>query len=154
LTKVKASVEVPGRIADAEGLWYDLARWPSFVEGFSHVVRADPEWPASGTLTWTSTPHGRGRVVERVTRHEVRVGQSAAVEDERLRGEQTVSFEGGPGGATTRITIALDYALKERAPLSALTDLFFIRRAVRESLQRTLVRFERERRGDADLLPD
>ena len=154
MSRVKASAEVPGRISEAETLWYDVTRWPAFVDGFSHVVRADPEWPESGSLTWASTPHGRGRVIERVTEYELRVGQTARVEDERLAGEQTVSFEAGPGDGTTRVTLALDYALKEQAPLSALTDLLFIRRAVRESLQRTVTRFARERRGDAELTVD
>jgi uncharacterized membrane protein len=154
VSRVKVTTDVPGRISDAEALWYDLQRWPSFVEGFSHVKSKDPEWPQSGTLTWDSTPHGRGRVVERVTQYEVRVGQTAQVEDERLRGEQAVAFTGVGAGETTRVTLTLNYSIKDGRPLSALTDLLFIRRAVRESLQRTLDRFARERRGDVELLPD
>jgi polyketide cyclase/dehydrase/lipid transport protein len=150
LSRVKASVEVPGRISEAEGLWYDLSRWPAFVDGFSHVVRVADEWPAGGRLTWDSTPHGRGRVIEQVTRHEQRVGQTALVEDSRLRGKQIVEFEGVSDA--TRVTLALEYTLKNDAPLAGLTDLFFIRRAVRESLERTLARFARERRGDAELI--
>jgi uncharacterized membrane protein len=151
MSRVRASAEVPGRISEAEALWYDLARWPAYVDGFSHVVRREDGWPEGGTLTWDSTPHGRGRVRERVTRYELRVGQSADIEDQRLRGRQTVAFEGARED-TTRITITLEYELKERRPLSAVADLLFIRRAVRESLERTLVRFARERRGDAELL--
>jgi hypothetical protein len=153
VSRVKAAAEVPGRISEAEALWYDLTRWAAFVEGFSHVKRVDPQWPEAGTLTWDSTPHGRGRVRERVTRYEVRVGQTAQVEDSRLAGEQTVTFEGIGDGGSTRVTLELEYSIKEARPLSGLTDLLFIRRAVRESLQRTLDRFARERRGDAELLP-
>jgi uncharacterized membrane protein len=153
VSRVKASAEVPGRISEAEALWYDVTRWPSFVDGFSHVKSMDPQGPEGGTLTWDSTPHGRGRVRERVTRYELRVGQTAQVEDSRLSGEQSVAFEGVGSGETTRVTLTLEYSLKEARPLSAVTDLLFIRRAVRESLQRTLERFARERRGDAELLP-
>jgi uncharacterized membrane protein len=148
---VKVSVEVPGRISEAEELWYDLRRWPAFVDGFSHVHKVDESWPRSGLLTWMSTPHGRGRVLERVIRHEQRVGQTVEVEDEKLRGEQTLAFEAQPEDRT-RIVLIFDYSLKNPAPLSVVTDLLFIRRAVRESMQRTLARFARERRGDAELL--
>ena len=152
MSRVKVTAEVPGRISEAEALWYDLSRWPAFVDGFGHVKSVDESWPASGTLKWDSTPHGRGRVVERVTRFEQRVGQTVQIEDETLRGEQTLAFTGGPGGETTRITITFEYSLKDQRPLSALTDLLFIRRAVREALQRTVDRFARERRGDAELI--
>jgi len=33
MRKVRATVDVVGSVADAEGLWYDLHRWPGFVEG-------------------------------------------------------------------------------------------------------------------------
>ena len=150
MTRVAAHAVVPGRIADAEELWYDVGRWPNFVDGFSHVVRRDDAWPREGTLVWDSTPRGRGRVIERVTSHEVRTGQAVEVEDERLRGVQTVKFAGE--AENTRVTLELDYTLKERNPFSPLVDLLFIRRAVRDSLQRTVTRFARERRGDAELI--
>jgi uncharacterized membrane protein len=151
VSRVSVSAHVPGRISEAEALWYDLSRWPAFVDGFGHVAKVDESWPESGALTWTSTPHGRGRVIERVKRYEVRVGQTSEVEDTQLHGEQTVAFEGGPEG-TTRVTITLDYELKEKRVLGAVSDLLFIRRSLRESLQRTLARFARERRGDAELI--
>ena len=151
MSRVRATVEVPGRISEAEALWYDLKRWPAFVDGFSHLHRVDDDWPASGTLSWISTPHGRGRVLERVTSYEPRVGQDADIEDEKLRGEQSVEFQAAGDGAT-RVTVTFNYELKERRPLSGVTDLLFIRRAMRESLERTVARFARERRGDADLL--
>jgi uncharacterized membrane protein len=90
-------------------------------------------------------------VLERVIRHEQRVGQTVEVEDEKLRGEQTLAFEAQPEDRT-RVVLTFDYSLKNPAPLSVVTDLLFIRRAVRESMQRTLARFARERRGDAELL--
>jgi hypothetical protein len=151
MTRVVVNTVVPGRIVEAEELWYDVNRWPNFVDGYSHVVQRDEGWPREGVLIWDSTPHGRGRVLERVQRHEVRAGQSVAVEDERLRGVQSVAFAAGDGETTT-VTLALEYELKERNPLTPLVDALFIRRSVRESLQRTLSRFARERRGDAELI--
>jgi hypothetical protein len=149
MSRVSASTVVPGRISEAEALWYDLSRWPSFVDGFSHVVRSDEAWPQAGQLVWDSTPNGRGRVVERVTRHELRTGHASEVEDERLQGIQTVAFEGA--GEDTRVTLSLEYALKQTNLVSPLVDLFFVRRALRDSLERTLARFARERRGDVEL---
>ena len=45
----------------------------------------------------------------------------------------------------------LDYELKTRNLFTPLTDALFIRRSLRESLTRTLLRFARERRGDMEL---
>ena len=49
------------------------------------------------------------------------------------------------------MALELEYELKDRNALSPLTDALFIRRALRDSLKRSLVRFARERRGDIDL---
>ena len=59
-----AAITLPDvRIADAEALWYDLERWPSFVEGFKHVVIVGGGWPAVGAvLFWECGTDGRGRV--------------------------------------------------------------------------------------------
>ena len=42
---------VEGPVGAAEQLWYDPTRWPSFVDGFGHVVRVDEGWPAAGDNT-------------------------------------------------------------------------------------------------------
>jgi uncharacterized membrane protein len=147
--RARAAIEVGGSVEDAEALWYDLQRWPTFIDGFARVVRSDG-WPAGGgTLVWDSTPAGRGRVVEHVTAQVDGEGQTAEVEDPRLSGTQTVAFsplENGVG-----VTLALDYKLKQGGPLRALADLFFIGRAMRDSLRRTLVRFARELESGAEL---
>jgi hypothetical protein len=144
-----ASVDVPGLASAAEELWYDPVRWPAWIDGFAHVVELPEGWPAEGQLVWTSTPEGRGRVLENVIAYEPRAGQTLAVEDGRLRGTQRVEFTPGPD--TVTVTLSLDYELKERAPLTWLFDLLFVRRAVVASLRRTLARFARERRGDTEL---
>ena len=148
--KAQARTHVAGvRVSDAEALWYDRSRWPSFVDGYAHTATVDPDWPQAGaTHVWDSHPGGRGRVIERVTAYEPRTGQTAEVEDEKLSGVQRLGF--APEGDGVDVTLALDYRLKNGGPLQALTDLFFIRRALTDSNKRTLSRFARELRAETD----
>ncbi len=140
--RASARAAVPGRVSDAEALWYDERRWPAFVDGFGHVTRREGEWPQVGAVVlWASTPGGRGLVREQVLAYEVRGGCTTAVEDESITGTQTVAF--APGA----ITLELDFALKRRNVLTAL----FVRRAFGDSLRRTVARFARELRGDLEL---
>ena len=148
--RASASITVPGRAAEAEALWYDRTRWPAWVDGFGHVVKLDEGWPEpDARLLWDSKPGGRGRVVERVRAYEARVGQTLEVEDEQLRGSQRVAFS--PSADAVQVTLELEYELKERNALTPLTDALFIRRALRDSLKRSLARFARERRSDLEL---
>jgi hypothetical protein len=150
--RASATITVPGRAFETEQLWYDPTRWPSWVDGFAHVVRLDEQlWPDAGaTLVWNSRPGGRGRVAEKVIGYEQRTGQTLQVEDERLRGTQTVRFD--PAGDDTRVTLTLTYALKRSSPLTPAIDWLFVRRAINDSLGRTLRRFAHERRGDLNPL--
>jgi len=152
MRRVGASVELPGtRIAEAEALWYDLRRWPSFVEGFKHVVRVKGEWPQAGSeLLWESVPAGRGRVLEKVTVFTQREGQRAEILDPRIRGVQEVRFE-AVDGRSALVTLTLEYELVQPGPLGPLTDFFFIRRAQQDALRRTLLRFARELASDREL---
>ena len=150
MPRVRAAVTVPGLASEAEALWYDPRRWPVWIDGFGHLVKLEGEWPAPGArAVWDSKPGGRGRVVERVAAYETRAGQTLEVEDEKLRGTQTVTFE--PGAGDVEVALELEYELKEANVFTPLTDLLFIRRALRESLRRTLVRFARELRADREL---
>ena len=88
-------------------------------------------------------------MLETVTAYEPRGGQTLAVEDSRLRGTQRVAFTPGPDDA--KVTLSLEYEIKERTPLTWLVDLLFVRREIVASLRRTLARFARERRGDMEL---
>jgi hypothetical protein len=146
-SRASATTLVPGRAAAAEELWYDPHRWAAWVDGFGHVIRLEGDWPQVGArLVWESPPKGRGRVQELVTAYEPRSGQSLDVEDERLRGTQTVSFE--PVGDEVRVTLTLEYDLKQRNVLTPLVDRVFIRRELSDSLRRTLTRFGHERRAE------
>jgi Polyketide cyclase / dehydrase and lipid transport len=149
--RVGAEIEVDAALPDVEELWFDVRRWASFVDGFAHVVGQESGWPAAGgRLVWDSTVRGRGRVVERVTSHEPGQGQAVEFEDPRMRGSQEVRFTRLQDG--TAIGLQLDYKLKDANPLTPVVDLLFIRRSLRDSLRRTLTRFARELKADADLL--
>ena len=151
MSRARATTTVPGRIIEAEELWYDPHRWAAWIDGFGHVAKLEGEWPRVGArLLWDSRPHGRGRVAERVTAYEPRAGQTLEVEDGKLTGLQAVTFE--PIDDQVRISLTLEYTLKDRTPITPILDLAFIRRALRASLQRTLARFGHERRAEATKL--
>ena len=149
--RARAEIEVAGQISEAERLWYDLDRWPSFVDGFGHVTKRQGDWPRAGSrIVWNSGPAGRGTVSETVTAYEVRVAQTVDVEDPRMTGTQRISF--APAGeGRCRVSLELDYRLKQGGPLSGVVDALFVRRALRDALRRTLARFARELRSDREL---
>lgn len=153
--KARADITLPGRIGEAEALWYDTRRWPSFIDGFHHVASRDDGWPATGSIIWDSTPGGRGRVWETTERHEPRVEHIARVEDEKMTGTQTVRFA-AHGQDRVRMTLELRYELKDKplGPASAVVDALFIRPRQREALARTLARFSRELASDRALESD
>jgi hypothetical protein len=139
-------------VADAEALWSDLRRWPGFVDGFASVGRIEGEWPRlRARLVWDSRPGGRGRVVEQVVAHAPGASQRVRVEDAQLRGTQAVSFEARENGC--EMTLELAYELKRPGFGGVLTDVFFVRHALRESLRRTLERFAIELQADRELTP-
>lgn len=148
---VRVTQELPAQVSFAESLWYDVSRWPAFVDGFGHVRKLEGDWPCEGArVQWQSTPDGRGLVNERVTAYEVRSGQTVAVEDPRIAGEQVVTFAPAGDGAST-MTVELRYRLKDRTPVTPIVDALFVRRAFKDAMARTLSRFRRELAGDLAL---
>ncbi len=149
---ISARRVLPGAIvAEAEALWHDLARWPGFVDGFATIGRLEGSWPQKGArVVWDSRPGGRGRVVEKVLSHEPGAAHSVRVEDPQLHGTQTVRF--APLGESCEVTLELAYELKRPGIGGAVTDVFFVRHALRESLRRTLERFAIELQADRDLI--
>jgi uncharacterized membrane protein len=136
---------------DAWSLWTDIARWPTFVEGFGHVVEQAPQWPAPGArVVWTSTPGGRGRVTEKVTASEEGAAFATQVFEEALAGTQLATFERAEDGRT-RVELRLDYQLARGGPFKAVADVLFIRRALNQALNRTLERFATEAAEEAAL---
>jgi uncharacterized membrane protein len=141
--RVRASIQVPALASEAEALWYNTSRWPTFIDGLHHVARVEGDWPRSGgRVLWDSKAGGRGRVQERVVTYAAREGQTVDVEDEKIRGTQRVTFTPADDGVV--VALELQYELKEARAAMALVDLLFIRRPQRESLQRTLRRFRIE----------
>jgi hypothetical protein len=141
--RVRASITIPALASEAESLWYDTNRWPTFIDGLHHIVRLEGDWPRAGArVLWDSNPNGRGRVQERVTAYAAREGQTLAVEDEKISGTQRITFTPTDEGVV--VGLELQYELKEARVAMGLVDLLFIRRPQRDSLQRTLRRFRTE----------
>jgi len=148
---VTSAGEVPLDPEDAAALWRDPTRWPSFVEGFARVVEQRGEWPAEGArVVWESGPGGRGRVTETVREHEPR-RFATLIYEQRLAGTQTAVFEPAAADGRTRISVQLEYDLVDAGPLAGLTDLLFIRRALRDAQVRTLRRYAVEAEEQAGL---
>jgi hypothetical protein len=146
-----ASAEAEVRLAPeaALRLWRDLSRWSTFVEGFARAIEVDSGWPGEGSrVVWESIPSGRGRVTEKVV--ESAPGQFATmVFEDRLSGRQTLRAIESEAGA--RVELALEYTLTSYGPLGPLADAIFIRRALRDSLRRTMQRFAVEAEEEAGL---
>ena len=135
----------------AWALWTDVRRWPTFIEGFGHVLEQSGEWPGQGArVVWQSTPGGRGRVTEKVTASQRGTTFATRVFEEALNGTQLVRFQSGEAGRA-RVELRLDYELARRGPLQAVADVLFIRRALNQALTRTLARFATEATEEAAL---
>lgn len=145
----RAEAELPLTPEAVLQLWTDVSRWPSFVEGFARVVELDPEWPKEGSRAiWESVPAGRGRVTEKVA--DGAPGRFATlVFEDRLSGRQTVRAIESEAGA--RVELSLEYTLTSYGLLGPLADVIFIRRALRDSLRRTITRFGVEAQDEAGL---
>jgi hypothetical protein len=141
--RASASESFPASVEEAETLWYDTGRWPAWIDGLAEVTEIAGPWPGTGAaVTWESNPAGRGRVLEQVLSYRPRAGQTLAVEDDSIRGRQSVAFSEIDGGV--RLEFTLEYELKQRSILTPVVDVLFIRRAMTSSLQATLQRFGAE----------
>jgi Polyketide cyclase / dehydrase and lipid transport len=146
----RADAEVALTPEAALRLWTDLSRWASFIEGFARVVESDREWPArESRVIWESIPAGRGRVTEKVVEPPAAGSFATMVFEDRLAGRQT--FHAVESAAGARVELALEYTLTRYGPLGAVADAIFIRRALRDSLRRTMARFAVEAQDEAGL---
>jgi hypothetical protein len=149
VTTTSARAAVPLPPGAAIRLWTDVRRWPTFVDGFGHALEVSPDWPAVGArVVWEARTGGRGRVTERVVesggdRFATRMFEKALVGTQLLR-----VADGGEG---TEVELTLDYELARYGPLRVLADAFFVRRAIRGGLSRTLFRFAVEAEEEAGL---
>jgi hypothetical protein len=157
VARADGPVEVPAVTAAA--LWTNTDRWATFIEGFAHVNERKDGWPEpGGKLVWRSIPGGRGIVTERVLQSERAADGStrivSRVFEEALTGTQTVWFTATNAGC--ELTIELDYELAPNTVmrtgvLGKVTNALFIRRALSDSLARTVRRFATEAREEASL---
>jgi Polyketide cyclase / dehydrase and lipid transport len=148
---VEARAAVPLPPAEVLELWLNTERWPTFVEGFGHLVQAEPGWPEPGARAiWESIPGGRGRVTERILERDARRIVSE-VSEEALGGTQTLRVEAAQGADGSVVDLALEYELTRSGPLREVADAIFIKRALRDSLRRTLRRFAVEAEEEAGL---
>ncbi len=149
--RTRVALDLAHPPADVWAMWSDLGRWPSIVDGFARVDKLEGEWPQDGArLLWRSHPGGRGLVVERVVTSHEPARLATEIEDEKLRGIQTLELAALDEG--TEVALALDYELKTPPPLAFVIDPLFIRRALGDSLRRTLARLGRELDADRELL--
>jgi Polyketide cyclase / dehydrase and lipid transport len=133
----------------AQRLWTDTTRWPTFVDGFGHVLEQDERWPEPGAkVVWQSGPAGRGRVTERIRENAAGVVSTDIFEDQ-MTAVQTARFAADGDGC--EVVLELDYELTRGGPLRKLTDVIFIRRALAMALDRTLRRFSTEAADEATL---
>ena len=154
MSKVEAAVEIEAPLAEVWDLYFDDARWASWVDGFSAVVSQLGYPERGGALNWRSTPAGRGEVHERVLAHEPRSLHRIEYSDPGSAGTLETAFEMLPAasadsGRRTRVTQRLEYRVTTGGLLAPITDLLFIRGQMRGSLQRSLadLRLEAERTG-------
>ena len=158
MAKAEASVEIGAPLAEVWDLYFDPARWASWVDGFASVAGSEAYPDVGGTLRWRSTPAGRGEVSERVLEHRPRSLHRIAFEDPGSEGELETTFEMLPAesaqsGRRTKVAQRLVYKVKAGGPLRPITDFLFIRPQMRSSLQRSLLEFrlEAERSGGTQL---
>ena len=158
MRRASARTSLPLPPGEVLGLWSDVDRWPSFVEGFARRLELAGGWPEpGGRVVWESTPDGRGRVTETVLEN-APDRFSTQVYDKALTGTQTLravpandGSEGESSGAGCSVELSLEYELTRYGPLRGLADALFIRRALRDSLRRTLYRFSIEVEEEAHL---
>lgn len=155
MARVEASVEIDAPLADVWNLYFDPARWASWVDGFSSVASSDGYPEPGGMLTWRSTAAGRGQVRERVAEHLPRSLHRIEFEDPESSGELETTFGMLPSESGRRVKVSqgLTYRLTSGGPLRAVTDVLFIRPQMRRSLERSLIelRLEAERSGGTQL---
>ena len=149
MRRASARSSLPLPPSEALALWSDVERWPSFVEGFARRLELTDAWPEpGGRVVWESTPDGRGRVTEKVTENAAD-RFSTQVYEKALIGTQTLRVL--PASDGSEAELSLEYELTRYGPLGGVADALFIRRALRDSLRRTLNRFGIEAEEAAEL---
>ena len=149
MRRASARTSLPLPPAEVLRLWSDVERWSSFVEGYARRLELARGWPEpGGRVVWESTPDGRGRVTETVLEN-APDRFSTQVFEKALTGTQTLRTV--PADDGSEVELSLEYELTRYGPLRGVADALFIRRALRDSLRRTLYRFSIEAEEEAHL---
>lgn len=136
------SVLIAAPLAPVWEHYFEPRGWPGWVDGFRAVESSSGYPERGGTLTWRSTPAGRGTVRERVIEHQPRRRHEIEFSDPESSGTLLTTLE--VEGEATRVELELRYSLASRGPLAGLTERLFVRSQVRRSLQRSLLRLKHE----------
>jgi polyketide cyclase/dehydrase/lipid transport protein len=140
MSVVRAASEFPGTVHEAECCWLDTSSWPAWVDGLERIVECSPDWPRPGShVIWQSGPAGRGRVTERVRRHDPLASLTVEIGDASIAATQRVSFT--PGDDAVAVELTLDYTIRRQSIVTPVVDVLFIRGAMRRSIATTLARF-------------
>ena len=127
-----------------------MARAPKTKRDRSREAARDAVAQVGGVAQGAEpTPAGRGRVTEKVVEGQAPDRFVTQVFEKRLHGRQSFRVVESEGGS--RAELALEYQLTKYGPLGAVADAIFIRRAIRDSLRRTLLRFSVEAEEEAGL---
>jgi hypothetical protein len=140
---VRETITFEGSVHEALTVWCDTAKWPSWVEGLDRILERSGDWPeVGGVVRWQSNPSGRGTVVEQVTAYEPLELIESAIDEDQMTAIQAVTF--APQEGNVVVTLAMNYRIRRRHPLTPLIDFAFVRAPMRASLSTTLSRFSVE----------
>jgi uncharacterized protein YndB with AHSA1/START domain len=148
MARVAEEILIEATLAEVWDAYFEPRRWPFWVDGFQAVVSSQGYPEQGGTLRWRSNPSGRGTVSERVLEHEPRHRHRVGFSDDASEGELLTTFTMQRQSVLVRQE--LTYELKEEKPLHRLTDRFFVRPRLRESLARSLRRLAAEAADTAE----
>ena len=140
--EAKAETMIDADLKEVWDVYFDDARWASWVDGFARVESSDGYPERGGTLNWQSTPAGRGLVTEKVIDHEPRTVHRVSFDDPESEGELEATFE--IQGDRVRVAQTMSYKIKHPGFFGPATDIFFVRRQVVGSLERSLARLKHE----------
>src|SRR6476620_2586615 len=114
MSRIERIGTAPVTPAVAQRLWTYTRRWPTFVDGFGHVLEQTDDWPAPGSkVIWESGPAGRGRVTERIKASGDGVVETE-VFDSQMIAMQIARFVPVEGGC--EFHLVLDYKLSKDGP--------------------------------------
>ena len=113
------------------------------MDGFTNLERLDDEWPLEGSRRVYDA--ARGRVLENARRYVAGSSLVSTYEDREASGESRVTFE--TDNVRTRITWELHLEPKEKLKPG---PRWWLRRVLRKSLERSLVRFRYELAAELD----